>query len=36
MRNGHEVMKGGMGHKSVLIGGLVTGVVVTGLESVCT
>ena len=36
MRKGHEVMKGGMGHKSVLIGGLVTGVVVTGLESVCT
>ena len=36
MRKGHEVMKGGMGHKSVLIGGLVTVVVVTGLESVCT
>ena len=36
MRKGHEIMKGGMGHKSIVIGGLVTGVVVTALESVCT
>ena len=36
MRKAHEVMKGGMGHRSVVIGGLVTGVIVTGLESVCT
>lgn len=36
MMKAHEVMKGGMGHRSVVVGGLVTGVVVTGLESVCT
>lgn len=36
MRWAHAVMKGGMGHKSVVVGGLVTGVVVTALESVCT
>ena len=36
MRKGHEVMKSGMGHRNIVIGGLVTGVVVTGLESVCT
>ncbi len=36
MRKGHEVMKSGMGHRNIVIGGFVTGVVVTGLESVCT
>ena len=36
MRRCHEVMKSGMGCGSIVIGGLVTGVVVTGLESVCT
>ena len=36
MRMGHELMKNGVSHKSIVIGGLVTGVVVTALESVCT
>jgi cytochrome c biogenesis protein CcdA len=36
MRKGHQLMKDGMGHRSIVIGGLVTGVVVTALESVCT